>query len=122
MFYLFYFSFSFNSFCMYIMGEFFILLVLAKLTLYLSSCLVFISCCLIFKGNMCYVFLFFTHFWAKFKHKNSLLFERVSRPSFASLFFYGMSHCLSILFVADFCILSRSFEFSQVRLPVPYSS
>ena len=85
--------------------EFLNLSVFAWYILNLSGFLVTILCFLSFSGNICFVFGFFLHFSAKFRHKISLLSFNVFIPNFARDFLYQMYPYPKINLTGAFCTL-----------------
>ena len=70
------------------MGDFFSLSFNACCTWNFSGFLVCILCVFSFIGNICAVFGFFMHFWAKVKHNFSRRSLQFSKPSLTNAFLY----------------------------------
>ena len=80
-----------------------------------SVFLLFILWVLELRGNICCIFLFLKHFWAKVRHSCFLLSCNVSRSKIYSAFLYSQYFSPRITLIALFWTLSRSPESSAVR-------
>ena len=108
------FSFAFNIFCIKIIGDLFILSVLAWYTLNFSGFLVVILCSFSSFGNILFIFGCFDVFSAKRRQSFSLLTFNVSRFKIFNAFSQDLYLSPSIILNAFFCTLSKSVEFCSV--------